>query len=563
MVPVAALLAGLSGFWVAMKQADAAARVCGTVIVPTALGTGVPPGSVTSLNPLFAASGDDDEAIGLLFYGLIWVNRAHKIEWSRSMATSIDVSKDDTVFTVTMKPWVWSDGVPATSSDVKYMFDMIKKMGPTYRGYGDGGIPTLVKHFTLLGPEKFQVTMVHPVNPEWFELTGLATLEPLPAHVWGRYSVNQMWRRQSDPAFFKVVDGPYQIESYAMGRHMIFVPNPSYRGHKSQIKRFIVKFLHSAGSEIEGLRTGTLDMSNLPFSLWPEQYRLSGVRRIKMAPSFRTGFTLLNFRNPKVAFFRDVRVRQALADAIDQAEISKLLEHGLAPTQYGPVPTVPPTFLSPSAQAGQYPVGFDPAKARALLRAAGWLRGPDGIRVKDGKRLSFVVKLPSGGATSMLGAEFIQQEWRAIGVEMKIRVVTLNQAIAMLGNPDEWEATILSIGDGNFPSGGPFFRTGAPINVEGYSDKKMDRLLAKVDTEPGMTAFYRYEDYAEEQQPEIFSGVTGSIVLARKGIRGVNMFLSPMGSWSPQYLYFTRPDCRAAKVKPLPPAIMAEQGAKK
>jgi peptide/nickel transport system substrate-binding protein len=256
-------------------------------------------------------------------------------------------------------------------------------------------------------------------------------------------------------------------------------------------------------------------------------------------------------------------VRQALADAIDQAEISKLLEHGLAPTQYGPVPTVPPTFLSPSARAGQYPVGFDPAKARSLLRAAGWLRGPDGIRVKDGKRLSFEVKLPSGGATSMLGTEFIQQEWRAIGVEMKIRVVTLNQAIAMLGNPDEWEAARLGIGDGNFPSGGPFFRTGAPINVEGYSDKKMDRLLAKVDTEPGMKAFYRYEDYAEEQQPEIFSGVTGSIVLARRGIRGVNMFLSPTGSWSPQYLYFTRPDCRAAKVKPLPPAIMAEQGAKK
>lgn len=538
-------------------------RVCGTVIVPTALGTGVPPGSVTSLNPLFAASGNDGEIIGMLYYGLIWVNRAHKIEWSRSMATGIKISKNDTVFTVSMKKWVWSDGVPVTSADVKYMFDLVKKMGPTYRGYGDGGMPTLVQHFTLLGPEKFSLTLVHPVNPNWFELTGLSTLVPLPEHVWGRYTINQMWRRQSDPRFFRVVDGAYQIESYAMGRHMSFVPNPRYQGHRSQIKRFVVAFLHSSGAEIEGLRTGVLDMSNLPFSLWPEGRRLSGVRRIKMAPSFRTGFVLLNFRNPKVAFFRDVRVRQALADAIDQALISKLLEHGLAPTQYGPVPTVPPTFLSPSARAGQYPVGFDPAKARALLRAAGWKRGKDGIRVKDGKRLSFVVKLPSGAATSMLGTEFIQQEWRAIGVEMKIRVVTLNQAIAMLGNPDEWEAARLSIGDGNFPSGGPFFRTGAPINVEGYSDKKMDRLLAKVDTEPGMKAFYRYEDYAEEQQPEIFSGVTGSIVLARRGIRGVNKFLSPMGSWSPQYLYFTRPDCQGAMVKQLPPPAMAGQGAKK
>jgi peptide/nickel transport system substrate-binding protein len=559
-----ALVAALMAAVMPVPRAGAKTpRVCGTVIVPTALGTGVPPGSVTSLNPLFAASGNDDEIIGMLYYGLIWVNRVHKIEWSRSMATGIKVSKNDTVFTVSMKKWVWSDGVPVTSADVKYMFDLVKKMGPTYREYGDGGIPTLVKHFTLLGPEKFSLTLAHPVNPDWFELTGLATLIPLPEHVWGRYTINQMWRRQSDPRFFRVVDGAYQIESYAMGRHMSFVPNPRYEGHRSQIKRFVVAFLHSSGAEIEGLRTGALDMSNLPFSLWPEGRRLSELRRIKMAPSFRTGFYLLNFRNKKVPFFRDVRVRRAFADAIDQAQISKLLTHGLQVVQYGPVPVDPPTFLSPSAQAGHYPVGYDPAKARALLRAAGWKRGKDGIRVKDGKRLSFVVKVPSGGATSMLGTEFVQQELRAIGMQMKIRVVTLNQAIAMLGNPDEWEATKLSIGDGNFPSGGPFFRTGAPINVEGYSDKKMDRLLANVDTAPGLRALYDYENYAEEQQPEIFSGVTGSIVLARKGIRGVNMFLSPMGSWSPQYLYFTRPDCQGATVKQLPPPTMAGQGAKK
>ncbi|MGC8530717.1 MAG: peptide ABC transporter substrate-binding protein, partial [Acidiphilium sp.] len=81
-------------------------------------------------------------------------------------------------------------------------------------------------------------------------------------------------------------------------------------------------------------------------------------------------------------------------------------------------------------------------------------------------------------------------------------------------------------------------------------DKKMDRLLNDVDTQPGMQALYAYQDYAAEQQPEIFEGSPGSILLVRRGIRGVNKFLSPTGAWSPQYLHYTTPDCRGAKVTP-------------
>lgn len=530
--------------------AGAGPRVCGTVIVPPGVGLGTPPTSVPELNFFFAGSTYDSEALGIMYYGLLWINREHQIDFSRSLATKIDVSKDDTVFTVSLRPWKWSDGQPVTSADVKYTFDMIKKLGPTFLDYGIGGIPTVVKSFKLLGPEQFQITTIHPVNPDWFELAGLSILTPMPKHVWGQYSVNQLFRRQSTPSMFKVVDGPFRLISFKIGRHLVFGPNPTYQGHKPQIHRFIMKFLHSSGAEIEGLRTGSLDMSNLPFSLWNEGRALNGVRLIRMIPNFGFDYLQLNFKNPKVSFFRDVRVRQAVADALDQKRASHLLYHDLVPVEYGPVPVEPPTFLSPSAKAGQYPVGYDPAKARALLRAAGWKRGPDGIRVKNGKRLSFTYLAYSGGATALLDTELQQQELRAVGIEMKIRIVTFNQLLAITQRPLAWEATAFGWSLGSYPSDGVQLRTNAPYNQSGYSDKKMDRLLNDVDTKPGMQALYQYQDYAAAQQPEIFEGAPGSILLVRRGIRGVNKFLSPTGAWSPQYLHYTTPDCRGAKVTP-------------
>ena len=541
------ILAGLAATLPACATA-AAPKACGTVIVPPGVGLGTAPASITSLNIFFADSTYNFQAGSLLYYGLIWVNRAHKIDWSRSLATNIDVSNNDTVFTVTMKPWTWSDGVPVTTKDIKYTYDFIKKLGPTYLHYGTGGIPTAIKQLKILGPEQFQVITTHPVNSNWFELVGLSQLQPFPVHAWGKYTVNQMWRRQSDPDFFKVVDGPFRVVSFKLGRHIIFGPNPTYQGHKAQIHRFIMKFLHSSGAEIEGIRSGTLDMSNLPFSLWTEGHKLKNVRLVRMQPNFGFNYIQINFQNPKVSFFRDVKVRQAIADAINQQAMNKLLLHGLGTIEYGPVPVDPPTFLSPSAKAGKYPVGYDPAKARKLLDEAGWKMGPGGIRVKNGKRLAFTYLQMSGGATSMLGIELTQQNLRAVGIDLKIRLMTFNQLLALSEKPLAWEAMGFGWSLGYYPSNGTQLRTGAPYNQEGYSDKKMDRLLNAVTTQPGNQALYEYQDYATEQQPEIFYGSAGSVVLVRKDLRGVNKFLSPTGNISPQYLHFTTPQCGHATV---------------
>lgn len=529
-------------------SALAAGKACGTVVVPPGVGLGTPPATVDSLNPFFANSLYDSQAAALLYAQLLWITRNHTIDFSRSLAQSINVSKGNTVFTVTMKHRNWSDGVPVTARDAQYTFDMIKKLGNTYLQYGVGGVPTLIKSFTILGPYQFQVTLKHSVNPVWFELTGLNQFQPFPAHVWAKYSINQMWRLQSSPSFYKVVDGPYMIDRYIMGRYISFRPNPTYQGHRSQIERFVFSFLNGDGAVIEGLKKGTIDAGNRPFDLWQASASLKDIRTIKLTPNYGFDFMSLNFKNPNVAFFRDVRVRDAMADAINQQQMIHVVLHDTTHQQYGPVPVDPPAFLSPEARAGQYPVGYDPAKARQLLDATGWKKGPDGIRVKDGKRLEFNYLAQSGNVTAVLDNQLEQADLRAVGIRMNIREMTFNQLLAMIEKPLQWEATGFGWSLGAYPDNSVQFETGGGQNQAGYSNKKMDRLLAAVTTDSGMQALYAYQNYASAQQPEIFLPAPGVEVLVRHGLRGVRKAISPIGLLSPQYLHWTTPPCGTQSV---------------
>ena len=51
----------------------------------------------------------------MMFEQLVWVNRNHDIDWTRSLASSISIGDNGKTFDITLRPWVWSDGVPAVS----------------------------------------------------------------------------------------------------------------------------------------------------------------------------------------------------------------------------------------------------------------------------------------------------------------------------------------------------------------------------------------------------------------------------------------------------------------
>ena len=185
-------------------------------------------------------------------------------------------------------------------------------------------------------------------------------------------------------------------------------------------------------------------------------------------------------------------------------------------------------------------MGYDPAKARALLQAAGYSPGPDGIMQKDGKKLAFVYLMLTGDALIEQIAEMTQADLAKIGIQMKVREIEFNQLVALLNNPKaDWQAAGLGETTGVFPSGEEVFGTNAAQNAGGYSDPEMDRLIQQSTEAPGLSALYAYENYASAQQPVIFQERQQASVLSRETIHGIKTFVDAAGNYYPDQLYCT------------------------
>jgi peptide/nickel transport system substrate-binding protein len=523
-----------------------AADPCDTLVIPPAVGVGSP-SDITSLNQLISESLANLEASSYLYANLLWIDQAGQIDFSRSIARQIDVFDNGQRYVVTMRPWPWSDGAPVTADDVLYTWKLIQKLGTNYVQYGQGGVPQLIASFKVLSPEQFQITLTRPVNPIWFELDGLEDLVPFPRHAWGEISADQLWQKQNDPQFFKVADGPYQLEEFKLGRSISFVPNQKYPLEHSPFHRMVIKFLQNGGTELQGVQSGEVDLADLPPEAFDASKSIKNVHVVVEPGSFSYWSMGLNFKNAAAPFFKDVRVRQAIEDAIDQKSMITRLWRGYGEEAYGPVPLDPPGFLSPAARAGRFSVGYDPQKSASLLDQAGYTLGNDGIRVKNGVRLEFTVLIPSGTINELMVAQFMQPELRKLGIVMQIKLEDFNQMLATLYNGiAPWQAYIIINSLPAFPSGEGTFTTGGVDNFGKYSDPKMDDLVSASINQPGLDGLFKFEDYASEQQPVIFLPQLNYVVLERNGISGAGNIVSPGSQYNPQLLKLDREVCNVA-----------------
>ncbi len=523
--------------WPSLALADPDAPPCGTVIVPAGVGMNPTPAAVETLHPaLYTGSLYENEAFQILYRPLVWVGGDTAIDPVNSLASNIAVSADRTRFTVTLRPWHWSDGRPVTSADVLYDWQIIKALGPAYADYLVGGVPNAIRDVSAPDAQTVVFTTTRPVNPEWFELSGLSQFTPLPRHAWGRYSIAEQQTLQSEASFYDVVDGPYRLASFALGRHAVFEPNEHYDGQKSHISRFVIDFLGGA-NPLEALQGGQLDIATIPFALLERTRHLPDFRQVTIPDAPILSSIIPNLRNPNLPFLRDVRVRQAIARAIDQKRIIAAVYHGQALEQHGFVPSSMTNFLAPALRAGRSPLDYDPAAARALLDAAGDRLGPDGIRIEGGHRLEFTVFVTAGAEERLLMLQLAQSDLRRVGIALDIKEVEFNQLLArMLGPPTAWDAVFLAWTILTYPDPTDWFASGSTQNYEHYSNPEMDRLLDAATGSDNRDALFKLEMFALEQQPMIFLPDGFYTEIARPGIDGIEKFLSRNGNWTPEYL---------------------------
>lgn len=359
-----------------------------------------------------AASYDPIRAVTLnMAAGLIYdrlVEQAADQSYHPHLASSWEVSPDGMSWTFELRKDVtFTDGEPFNAQTIAWWI-------PKFKGTENEYMVDAIESVEVVADHTVRFVLKRPEPNLIFNLamTNMGVPSPKAYEAGGQdYGVTEA-----------VGTGPYKLESFVVGQETVLVANEDYSWgsalteNKSApyIKRLTAREIPDASTAFLELKTGGVDMLlDVPTDFLPQLKDEADID-LRELPGY--GVTLVTI-NTQAAPFTDIRVRQATALAIDQASILKSVYGGVGKEAHQfLVAALGEANVDPALQ-----IRHDPAKAASLLDEAGWARGADGVRVKDGKPLK--VKLWARADTEYKRtAEIIQAQLKAVGVKAEITV---------------------------------------------------------------------------------------------------------------------------------------------
>ena len=320
------------------------------------------------------------------------------------------ISKDGLTLTYHLRHGVkWQDGAPFTSRDPAFTVHAI--LNPANNLQTRTGWDKIASVETP-DPYTFKIHLKEIYGPaaDTFFAEG-GGYPVLPAHLLEKYSnINQV-PFNTNP----VGTGPFKFVKWVHGDHIELVANPNYWRGAPKLKRIIERFIPQETTIVTQLQTHEQDAwFRAPSQLYPQIQNLPQLGyRVELAPSLVYSHIDFNLKNP---ILDDVRVRRAVAYAIDRKKIIHDITHDVHEIGYSVEPK-----LSWAYEPNVEHYDFDPAKAQKLLDDAGWKVGPDGVRVKNGEKLSVGLNTVAGSKTGEAVESLLQQFLRAVGIDAFIK----------------------------------------------------------------------------------------------------------------------------------------------
>ena len=378
----------------------------------------------------------------------------------------------------------WHDGQPLTSADVKFTVDAIND--PKWNPESTDGFDRISSVDT---PDALTAVVHYKERYAPFENQFIRGM--LPKHVLEGKDIEKAVDYNRNP----LGTGPYRLKEWKAGEYIVLERVENYwRGREYPvIGQLVFRFLTNQNTRIQSLRAGEVQLvGTLPWDKAPE---LEGIRGIQIHKTAANSYEHFSLNEKTVVAFRDKRVRQALAYAIDRESLTKTILYGLTPIIHSPVQPMSWAF-NPNVR--QY--AHDPDRARALLAEAGY---------KD--RLSFTLMTMAGNVVRERMAQAIQAQLKDVGVDMKIQLfdsTTLGQMWfegrfeAFMANwtmPSDPEITLFFAGDRTPPRG---------RNVNYYSNPILDRLLytsdQTIERDKRRDLLFQAQEIIADDVPELF-----------------------------------------------------------
>lgn len=395
------LLAVLAGTAVAGETATTAKpRYGGTLVVAS--------GDPGSLNPAITSSGQAHPVTGEIFNGLVRLDR--HFSPTPDLARSWQVSKDGRTYTFDLVPNVkWHDGQPFSSADVKFTYEeVLLKLHPRTRTLAD-----VIE--SIRAPSKNVVVfrLRHRYAPflTWLDEDNGAIL---PRHLY------QGTDPLTNPVNLKPIGtGPFMFDSYTPGDRIVLVRNPAYfkQGYP-RLDKLVFRFMQSAQAA-QAFDAGEIDVFMFPSG--PDATRFYDRRGVTVTERGREGSARVVplILNTKRKPFDDVRVRRAMAYALDTEFIAKTAYAGILKPAKSPLTRFIPWAYTSKVQ--QYP--HNVARANAILDDAGLRRDAGGRRFRTS------LLYDAGFARQ---ADLIKTQLGDVGITVDLKLMDMNSWVRKL-----------------------------------------------------------------------------------------------------------------------------------
>jgi peptide/nickel transport system substrate-binding protein len=440
------------------------------------------------LNPIVQPDIVSRWAMELLFDGLVKVD--DHLRLVPALARSWEASDALSLTFHLRQDARWHDGRPCTAADVQFTYDTICDPG-IESTIPKGDYSSIAKIDT---PDDHTVVfhLKQPDSSLWSKLvTGIA-----PKHLLqGSHPVMSEFSRRP------IGTGPFLLESWHSGERLTFVANPGYFGGRPRLDRIVWKIVTDTPSLALQLLSGEIDGAAV--SEPRTVRRLERHSNLAVYPVLGGDFQIsLQLQNP---LFRDRRVRQALAYALDRQAIVDGLMDGAATLATS---DILPNSWAYNPQAHSYPFNLD--RAADLLVTCGWQPGPDGILARDGRLFHFEMITDAGDELRREMALLVRQQWAAVGVQMDVALVERNTLIFERLLKRRFEAALLQTAVRADPDLSLRFHSRSiqtGHNVFHYANPRVDALLDEAlsvaDQGQRRTLYFRLQQLLAQDLPQI------------------------------------------------------------
>ncbi|KOF55994.1 MULTISPECIES: ABC transporter substrate-binding protein [Clostridium] len=395
---------------------------------------------------------------------------------------SWNVSSDGLTYTFKIKDGAkYSNGTPVKADDVKFTFEYL--LDPSYKGKMFDPTTTYIKGWEAFnkGTSK-DLEGVKVVDDKTVKITleqknATAIYTLASTLIMSKDYFGKNYAPGNDAAVDALQNAPvgagaWVLKSKKDGQEYDFDANDKYWGGAPKIKHILIKSV-TDDTAIQEIKTGGVDMIEASSTVCSEEnvseLTDAGFINMRINPTWGYGLLYINNKNP---MFSDVKVRRALAYGLDRANIDKAAYGKYAQVINQPLPVVSWAYDA----SGITNYKYDPDKANKLLDEAGWKKGSDGIRTKDGKKFQIHFLQSTGNTVADKFVAVAKENLKKIGIDFVAEPMEFKQVLAKTTSHD-FEMTFMATGFTTAdPDQSASFKTNGIQNYQQYSNKNIDDL---------------------------------------------------------------------------------------